>query len=170
MQRTCGVLSALVVAAVSAAVALVATSAPSSGADARHAAASVKRQLLGTWRLVSFATVDERGATTRHPYGQRPAGKLTYTVDGQIWAYTGEGGQAKAARGGNWYTGTFTVDTKRRIVSHRVQYSSIREWEGESLLRTYQFNGPRRLTLTTLPAGPEGAKSRLVLRWQKVAS
>ncbi len=168
MRRALGLLAVSVL--VSVAVAPIATGAPSSRADARHTAASVKRQLVGTWRLVSFAAVNEQGTTTGYPYGQRPAGKLTYTAAGQIWAYTGEGGQAKTARNDNWYTGTFTVDTKRRTVNHRVQYSSIRDWEGELLVRKYQFNGPRKLTLTTLLAGPEGAQSQLVLVWHKVAS
>jgi hypothetical protein len=50
-----------------------------------------------------------------------------------------------------------------------VQYSSIADWEGTRLVRRFEFAGPRRLTLSTLPAGPEGAKTYGVLRWKKKA-
>lgn len=53
-------------------------------------AADVKRKLIGTWRLVSFVLKDDNGAVVGYPYGRNPSGKLTYTRDGQVWAFTGE--------------------------------------------------------------------------------
>jgi hypothetical protein len=140
-----------------------------SAGDGDRRAAAVKRQLVGTWRLVSFVLVNEQGATVGHPYGQDPAGKLTYTRDGNVWAHTGQGAPPQAARAANWYTGIFRVDVEARAVVHRVEYSSIPDWEGTRPVRRFEFAGRRRLTLSTLPAGPEGAKTYGVLRWRKVA-
>jgi hypothetical protein len=140
------------------------------GARGAGPAAKVKRQLLGSWRLVSFVVVDEQGTVIGRPYGREPAGKLTYTRAGDIWAHTGQAAPPRAARAANWYTGTFSVDVRRRVVRHRVQYSSIAAWEGTTLLRRYHFAGSgRALTLVTLPEGPAGNKVRLVLRWRKMA-
>jgi hypothetical protein len=128
----------------------------------------VRRQFLGTWQLITVFVADERGTIVGYPYGKAPEGKLTYTRDGQVWAYTGEGGPARSDRPANWYTGTFRIDVKRHRVVHRARYSSIRAWEGTRLPRQFKFSGPRRLRLSTLPTGPEGAKTHLVLRWKKL--
>jgi hypothetical protein len=134
-------------------------------AEARDSsAADVKRKLVGTWRLVSFVLEDDNGAVVGYPYGRNPSGKLTYTSDGQVWAFTGENVPAQAPRvGGNYYTGTFRVDVDKRTVIHRVQYSSIAAWESTLLLRRYAFSGRRRLTLSA-PLGEQTG----VLRWGKI--
>jgi Lipocalin-like domain len=144
---------------------VVANRGQAAGSDG--SAVAVKRKLVGTWRLMSFVLVNEQGAIVGHPYGVDPAGKLTYTRDGNICAHTGQSAAPKAARAANWYTGTFRIDATARAVVHRVQYSSIPDWEGTHLRRRYKFNGPRRLTLSTLPAGPAGEKTYLALRWMK---
>jgi Lipocalin-like domain len=133
-------------------------------AEARDSsAAAVKRMLVGTWQLASFVLEDDTHAVVGYPYGKDPAGKLTYTRDGQMWAFTGQEVPSQAPRDGNYYTGTFRIDVEKRRVIHRVQYSSIAAWESTLLLRRYEFSGTRRLTLRARFGEQTG-----VLRWRKI--
>jgi hypothetical protein len=130
-------------------------------------ASDIKSRLVGSWQLRSFVLVDEQGVVVGHPFGPHPEGKLTYTADGHVWAYTGAGGPAKTERGAIWYTGTFRIDVRRREVIHRVRYSSLREWEAEPLVRSYRFHGQNQLTLIADGATTNGRKTRLVLKWAR---
>ena len=130
-------------------------------------ASDIKGRLVGSWQLRSLVQVDEQGDVVGYPYGRHPEGKLTYTADGQIWAYTGEGGAAKTDRSANWYTGTFRIDARRREVVHRVRYSSIRAWEAGPLVRSYGFRGNDRLTLIADAGESNGHRTRLVLKWTR---
>ena len=128
---------------------------------------TIKRKLVGTWDLVSFVVLDSQNAVVGYPYGQPPAGSLTYTADGHVWAVVGRSGPPTADFPASWYTGTFRVDAKRKLVIHRVAYSTTADWVGTDLVRQYSFAGRRRLTLSTLPAGDEGAQTHGVVKWVK---
>lgn len=127
--------------------------------------AQVIGQLVGSWRLVSFALRNADG-TLSYPYGQDAVGKLTYTRDGHQWATGARRGASKNVPDAFWYTGTFDVNLKRRTVVHHVQYSSISAWEGTDLVRGYKIAG-NRLTLTIAPDSPGGATG--VLKWKRLA-
>src|SRR5437867_1865269 len=61
------------------------------GAVARAA----DQRVIGTWRLVSFATEDVGTGATAKPWGDRPTGFLTYTRGGRMSAVlTAEGRKA----------------------------------------------------------------------------
>ena len=168
-RRSVSLMGVLAVAVVVVPITTVGASTRAVAARTGASADQVKQRLIGTWRLESFLLVNQKDGSVSYPYGKHPQGKLTYTRNGDVWAYTGQGGAAKSERAGNWYTGTFSVNTRNHTVVHHAAYSSIRIWEATRLIRTYQFAGPRRLTLSTLPAGPAGNKTYLVLRWRKVA-
>ncbi len=132
--------------------------------------ASSSQQLVGTWRLLSEEVVNEKGAVVALPYGKHPSGKVTWTADGNFWAFLGPSVPRGAARpGSTWYTATYTIDAKRHMVVHQVQYSVAPEVEGMRLVRHYSFTGPGRLTVSSLPTGSKGQTVRVVLRFQKVA-
>jgi hypothetical protein len=157
-----------VAAAMALAVAVSAVAAgPTLAKGGNSATTTVKQELVGTWDLVSFVLLDEQNTVVAYPYGQPPSGRLTYTADGQVWALVGPTGPPMADLPSTWYTGTFRVDVKRKLVIHRVAYSSMADWVGTDLLRRYKFAGPRRLTLSTLPTGAEGVRTHGVLKWIK---
>ena len=166
-RRSVSLIIVLAVAAVAAPGIIVVADTRALAMSAGSSAGRVKQRLVGTWRLESSVIVNQKGILVSYPYGKHPEGRLTYTSNGDVWAYTGQGGAAKSERPGNWYTGTFSVDTRNHTVVHHALYSSIRTWEATALIRTYQFAGSRQLTLSTLPAGSQGNKLSLVLRWTK---
>ena len=159
----------LVAGVLAVAVSAVATGSAAEKADRAtgNTDSAIKQKLVGTWDLVSFALLDSQNALVGYPYGQPPAGSLTYTADGRVWALVGRSGPPTADFPASWYTGTFRVDTKRKLVIHRVAYATTADWVGTDLVRQYSFAGPRRLTLATLPAGDEGAQTHAVVKWVK---
>lgn len=137
---------------------------------AGSSSASVRQQLVGTWRLLSEEVVNEKGAVVAYPYGKHPSGKVTWTADGNFWAFLGPSVPRGAPRpGSTWYTATYTIDAKRHMLVHRVQYSVAPGVEETRLVRHYSFTAPGRLTVTTLPTGSKGEMSHVVLRFQRVA-
>jgi hypothetical protein len=142
------------------AVALLAS--PSSGST--PAERKVERRLVGTWRLTSSVTQDSHGKTIGQPYGSRPAGKLTYTADRNMWAVVAQTGQPRSSPSTLWYTGKFHVDLKHHRIVHAVRYASFAGLEGGDQYRYYTLSGSR-LNLATAPAG----QPRIVLRWKKVS-
>ena len=121
----------------------------------------VEQRLVGTWSLVSAATQDPAGRTISYPYGNHPAGKLTYTSSHNVWALVAKRDTPKALPADAvWYTGMFDAHSRAGTVVHHVQYSNIPTFERTDLVRRYRFAG-NRLTLTV-----SGAQS-LVLTWQR---
>jgi Lipocalin-like domain len=112
----------LVAGVLAVAVSVVATGPAAAKGDSvatSNANSTIKRELVGTWDLVSFVLLDSQNALVAYPYGQPPAGSLTYTEDGHVWALVGPTGPPTADLPAAWYTGTFRVDAKRRVVIRR---------------------------------------------------
>jgi hypothetical protein len=94
--------------------------------------AGVSEKFIGTWRLKWAVTRDQAGNT--HPAFD--VGKLTYTAQGDVWAFYGNRGQP-----GGWFTGTFDVRPRTHTVVHHVQYSSAPSQNGTDQARPYHFRG-----------------------------
>jgi hypothetical protein len=120
--------------------------------------ADVKRQLLGSWRLVAFVARDAHGRISAHLVGERPLGRLTYTSGGSVWAHVGRRDR-RPDPAETWYTGTFRVNAAASTVTHRVRYSVARGAEGTDQVRHYRLR-PNRLVLW-IPSG----SGRLELTW-----
>lgn len=101
-----------------------------------------KHALIGTWRLVEFADLDKDGKWM-HRFGEHPLGYFVYDATGRVHiqimripplapfpeanSIDGKlpsGKHALAAYAAYFaYFGTYTVDAKRHIVTHRVEGS-----------------------------------------------
>jgi hypothetical protein len=67
------------------------------------------------------------------------------------------------------YAGAYTVDSEAKTVTHRIDVSWDQSRTGESLLRTYEFDGDR-LRLTTPPSNDPatGKKTVRTLIWARL--
>jgi hypothetical protein len=130
---------------------------PAIGTERRQ---DLRRELVGSWRLVSFEVRNANGSTVAYPFVEDAVGKLTYTADGNMWALA----RAKSSSAVLWYTGTFQIDPRRRTIHHHVQHGSIAQWEGGHQPRAFKLSG-RRLTLSVRPTEPGGTTA--VLKWRK---
>jgi len=118
--------------------------------------------LIGTWRLLSCESRTPSGEV-RYPYGERPAGYLTYTPDGFMFGtlsvsdrqpFAGETARdgtpeewARAGREYLAYCGRYTVHDDGRVV-HHVELGLFPNWIGGEQVRFVRLEGDR-LTITT---------------------
>ncbi len=135
--------------------------------------------LIGTWRLRSFAFTDEAGAVF-HPLGERPSGFVLITADGYLALnfMAGErtrfadddlfGGdeteRARAAAEVVSFAGPYAYDGI--AVSVTVEYSVFPNWIGGTQVREVEVSGDTLILRTQgarLFAGvPRRAEARLV--------
>jgi hypothetical protein len=144
--------------------------------------ATLRDQLIGTWRLVSYETKGEDGSIA-YPMGQELAGFIMYLPDGFMSAnlmvtgrppYTGGGANtatpaelAAAAIGYFGYAGRFEVDEARRAVTHYVDVALVPNLIGTSQLRHVAIEGAR-LILRGDPGAGGGRIAAPIITWERV--
>ena len=134
------------------------------------------RDLIGTWQLVSYETVDQNGRRGR-PYGDA-IGRLTYDANGNMTGQVmrpnrskvelGEGSaqQVRAAYMGYIaYFGTWEIAPDDRAVIHTVQGSLNPTWVGSEQLRGMRFEDGRLVLSADVQKG--GAVVTHVLTWER---
>jgi len=133
-------------------------------------------RLVGSWRLVSYETLDEAGRRGR-PYGDA-VGRLTYDAHGNMTGqvmrpdrtpvtYTeGSAQQVRAAYLGYIaYFGTYEVAADGRSITHRVEGSLNPAWVGGNQLRAMRFEGDRLVLQAEVEKG--GGVVRHQLTWER---
>jgi Lipocalin-like domain len=141
--------------------------------------AAVRRQLLGSWRLISWEEHDASGRV-HYPLGPKAVGQITYTADGRMSAQLMRPGSTRFAsedwrkatpqeKSTAWsdyfgYFGTFRIDLAQRAVVHQIEGSWFPNLVGTEQIRHFRFEGERLI----LDADTEWGKVHIV--WQKIAS
>ena len=139
----------------------------------------VDDSLVGTWRLLSCESEDDNGRVTL-PFGQDPAGFITYGADGRMavqfgradrpgiatgdWFNAPDAEVAAAARMYFAYCGTYSYADG--TVTHRIELSLLPDWIGIEQVRSVELDGDR-VTLTTPPTPIQGRPQRSRLVWQR---
>jgi len=130
-------------------------------------------RLVGHWTLVSFEIVS--GGQTEYPFGGDAIGEITYDAAGRMAVQIMKAGRPPFASGDSAagsadevsaafhgyvaYYGTFTVDERARVVTHRLMGSLFPNWLGSEQRREIVLEG-NRLTLS-IPAIPFQGKDRV---------
>ena len=144
------------------AVALVALALP------LGAAGALLPELVGSWRLVSYEDRDATGNAV-HPYGDAPAGRLTYDATGHMAVQvmktpppevTGDDAdrftvEQKVALFDGYaaYFGRYEVDRRRKIVTHLPEAHLSRLYIGRREERHYELTGDRLVLSETWTQG-----------------
>jgi Lipocalin-like domain len=140
--------------------------------------------IVGVWKLVSFEAIRENG-TPVPAYGRQPIGQLHYDASGNMsvqimragrpcfQADTKSAGEEEemlaAFDGYEAYFSTYSVDSERRTILHKVIGSLFPNWTGTVQTRSYEFQGPDRLILRTEPCRSNGRKGTVLkLVWERV--
>jgi hypothetical protein len=113
----------------------------------------LRERLVGSWRLVSYATRDRIGRVGA-PYGAA-VGRLTYDDRGNMSGQVMRPGRAKVEVGpGNAqsvraayigyiaYFGSYEIAADGASVTHRVEGALNPEWVGGVQIRAMRFEGP----------------------------
>jgi lipocalin-like protein len=137
----------------------------------------VTHRLVGSWRLVSYETIEPDGRR-RRPYGDA-IGTLIYDSHGNMAGQvmrpdrapveTAEGGlqQVRAAYLGYVaYFGTYTISADDRSVLHHVVGSLNPAWVGGDQVRTMRWDGDRLVLQASIQKGTIAVTHELT--WERV--
>jgi lipocalin-like protein len=137
----------------------------------------VSDRLIGTWRLVSYETI-EPGGRRRRPYGDAD-GRLTYDATGNMAGQvmrpgratvtTGDGNtqQVRAAYAGYIaYFGTYVVAEDGRSVVHHVHGALNPAWVGSDQVRAMRFDGERLVLHAVVQKGAIAVTHELT--WERI--
>jgi len=119
----------------------------------------MKDRLIGSWRLVSYETMDPAGRTGK-PYGDA-VGRINYDENGNMAGQVmrpDRAGAEKAYLGYIAYFGTYDVANDGRFVVHHVQGALNPAWVGGDQVRGLRFDGER------LVLSAEVRKNEVVVR------
>lgn len=136
----------------------------------------MKNRLIGSWRLVSYAT-EEAGGRRGQPYG-KAVGRLSYDENGNMSGQVmrpgradvslGEGSaqQVRAAYLGYIaYFGTYEIAPDGNSVVHHVQGALNPAWVGGDQVRALRFEGEQLVLSADVTKG--GAIVTHVLTWER---
>src|SRR3954468_14035145 len=102
------------------------------------ARSAIEELLVGAWTLVEWSEKKTDGSKS-FPLGEHAIGQIIYTADGQVaaqlarrgrrlfpsedWRKAGTEDAARAFKEYFGYFGTFSIDTRRKVVTHHVEGS-----------------------------------------------
>ena len=141
---------------------------------------TIRQQLIGTWRLVSYEVHNGDGSVV-HPMGRDVDGLILYGADGFVSAnlmapgraaYSG-GAPASAsaaelaasAAGYFAYAGRFEADEAARTVMHRIELALMPNLVGTVQRRHVLLEGTR----LTLRGDPTSAGATPFIIWDRVS-
>jgi hypothetical protein len=145
---------------------------------------TIREQLLGTWRLVSYYTEGTDGSIV-YPMGQDVAGFIMYVADGYMSAnlmvpgrpsYAGGTASsatpaelAAAAAGYFAYAARYEVDETAQLVRHHIDVALMPNLAGSTQLRHVRLEG-RRLVLRGDPVQIGTRVAAHVITWERAAA
>jgi hypothetical protein len=144
--------------------------------------ATIREQILGTWRLSSYYTEGTDGSVV-YPMGQDARGFIMYLADGYMSANLMvprrppyDGGIAEtaspeqlraAALGYFGYAGRYEVDEAARAVRHQIEVALAPNLAGSTQFRHVRFEG-RMLKLRGDPVRLGERMASYVINWERV--
>ena len=147
-----------------------------------HSRASIQRELLGTWKLVSYVREGIPSGAKSDVMGTHPQGYINYGSDGRMIVMIVGAGRKKPAGGVATpaeaasliksmlaYAGTFTIDSGAKTVTHHIEISWDESRTGTDQVRTFNLEA-NHLTLTTQPSTDPvtGEKTTRTLVWERM--
>jgi Lipocalin-like domain len=138
---------------------------------------AVRERLIGTWRLVSYNTLDKAGRRGE-PYSAA-VGRLTYDAAGNMTGQVMRPGRGRVEVGiGNAqsvraayigyiaYFGSYEVAADGASVVHRVEGALNPDWVGGEQIRKLRFEGERLVLSADVKKG--GDVVTHTLTWERV--
>ena len=136
-------------------------------------AAALKKQLIGSYKLVSYVMYDEKGTERPTNY---IVGQISYDAAGRMSAQLMAKDRPTAGRGASdadrlaslsgyiAYFGRYEIDAERRVVTHHVEGSVNMGMVGQGMPRWFEFS-PDGQTLYLMTKNGDRVTGRL--RWDR---
>jgi hypothetical protein len=146
---------------------------------------SLRDQLIGAWKLVSYVEKPVDGSTPFYPFGEDPKGIIMYTPDGFMSAQLCRPDRTPFASG-DWfkgtpqeyeaeastyiaYTGPFHVDEEQQTLTHSMFISLFPNWVGQTQPRVVRIEDGMLNLSTASPIMSAGKRVNSYLQWKRAA-
>ena len=143
---------------------------------------SIQKQILGTWKLVSYTREEVPSGTKSDVMGSHPSGYINYGSDGRMMVIIVGTDRKKPSgpvatppeaeallRSMLAYAGTYTIDTQANTITHHVDISWDQTRTGEAHVRTYKLDGDRLILTTEASNDPaSGKKTVRTVIWERL--
>jgi len=143
--------------------------------------AQTKQSVVGTWRLISVSSSNDKGVVNNAIYGPHPAGLITYTAEGRVSVIITDDGrkplsvndrlaataEERAAAFATLvaYAGTYSFTGDKVI--HHVEIDAMQNRVGSEQVRSVTLQADR-LILKTPPVMRGGESLTLELVWERI--
>ncbi len=146
-------------------------------------AEKLRDQLIGTWKLISYAVKPVDGSETVYPMGENPIGIIMYTPDGYMSAQLMRPHRRSFASG-DWrdgtieeyqeeastylaYSGPFQIGEEKGTLTHSMFVSLFPNWTGQSQPRLVKIEGDILHLSTESPIKSAGKTAMVYLQWKR---
>ena len=145
---------------------------------------SIKNELIGTWRLLSYIEVPIQGDDSLFPMGKNPYGLLMYSPDGYMSVQIAKEGRlsyksndkmmatqeemASSLQGYIAFSGKYKVDNHHAVVTYSIQSSLFPNWKDQLQHRRVDFEGDILYLKSTEPILSNGVYVNSYMTWQRV--
>lgn len=145
---------------------------------------SMKNELIGTWRLLSYIEVPLEDGDSTFPYGKSPKGILLYSPDGFMSVQISASEELRFASGDKMvassdevlqrmrsyiaFSGRYTVDNPRGGVTYFIDTCLYPNWEGTTQTRKVDFEGDVLYQKSMEPILSDGKLVHAYMTWKRV--
>ena len=146
-------------------------------------AKTLREQLIGAWKLVSYVEKPIDGSEPFYPMGTKPKGIIMYTPDGYMSAQLEHPGRPNFASG-DWFRGTpeeikeeasgyiaysgpFHTDEEKQHLTHTMFVSLFPNWVGMTQPRVVSIEGDLLHLSTAAPIKSGGKETNSFLTWKR---
>ena len=152
----------------------------------QQTAISLRDQLIGAWKLISYVEEPVDGSAPIYPFGKDAQGIIMYTPDGFMSAqlsvrerasfashdwYKGKPEEFAAAASSYFaYTGPFQVDEEKQTVTHSMFISLFPNWIGQTQPRVVHVDRDFLTITTDKPMESRGKMVNPQLRWKRATT
>lgn len=146
--------------------------------------ASLKNEIIGSWKLLSYIEIPVGGEEYMFPLGTGPKGVLLFSPDGYMSVQIAVNNAVKyqsddkfavsdeqlAARFKRYiaFTGKYTIDNVLSYVIYHIETSLYPNWEGEKQIRKMDFEGDILYQKSVEPIMSNGQLVNAYMTWQKL--
>lgn len=138
-------------------------------------AKTLREQLIGAWKLVSYVEKPVDGSEPFYPMGTDPQGIILYTPDGYMSAQLMHPGRRRFASG-DWFLGTdkevnaeamgysaysgpFHTDEEKQTLTHSMFVSLFPNWLGQTQARVVKIDGKMLYLSSAVPIRSGGKET-----------
>ena len=146
-------------------------------------AKTLREQLIGTWKLVTYKEVPVDGTPAFFPLSEEPQGTIMYAPDGYMSAQLEKPGRPEFVGGDRFkgtpeeyaeeavgyvaYSGPFHIDEEKQHLMHSMFVSLFPNWIGQTQNRVVKIEGNMLYLSTDAPILSGGTQVNSVLSWRR---